>query len=367
MRYIKSILSVILSLLLLCNISLSSLAGSKNSLSSEESPIASSSAYVESEQMMSQSPNTSFFHVDSQNLEVSQTESETPISSQSKSEVSSEIPQTEVLSEAVSEPSSSKQSDNQTSSEATTESPELESTEKQSTEALETSKEPSSEDFKTSEEASTEDLEISEETSTEDLETSEEASTEDLETSEETSTEDLESSEAESTEEGSLSEFSLLDFERAANYASITSCQITNGNQITIEASFQEEVPSLDQTLYLFELDSYETSIEKKKPIASIDLPKQAANVSITTDLNYNQSSCRLYSKFVLAVFGTDDRYFPVSNFSYITNPEVLAANQNSFPSSTSKKGLLTNSGMFSDIDELNVQHALVNLSLIHI
>src|SRR5699024_9130922 len=242
-------------------------------------------------------------------------------------------PQTEVLSEAVSEPSSSKQSDNQTSSEATTESPELESTEKQSTEALETSKEPSSEDFKTSEEASTEDLEISEETSTEDLETSEEASTEDLETSE-----------AESTEEGSLSEFSLLDFERAANYASITSCQITNGNQITIEASFQEEVPSLDQTLYLFELDSYETSIEKKKPIASIDLPKQAANVSITTDLNYNQSSCRLYSKFVLAVFGTDDRYFPVSNFSYITNPEVLAANQNSFPSSTSKKGLLTNS-----------------------
>lgn len=130
MRYIKSILSVILSLLLLCNISLSSLAGSKNSLSSEESPIASSSAYVESEQMMSQSPNTSFFHVDSQNLEVSQTESETPISSQSKSEVSSEIPQTEVLSEAVSEPSSSKQSDNQTSSEATTESPELESTEK---------------------------------------------------------------------------------------------------------------------------------------------------------------------------------------------------------------------------------------------
>ncbi len=364
MRYIKSILSVILSLLLLCNISLSSLAGSKNSLSSEESPIASSSAYVESEQMMSQSPNTSFFHVDSQNLEVSQTESETPISSQSKSEVSSEIPKTEVLSEAVSEPSSSKQSENQTSSEATTESPELESTEKQSTKALETSKEPSSEDFKTSEEASTEDLEISEETSTEDLETSEEASTEDLETSEETSTEDLESSEAESTEEGSLSEFSLLDFERAANYASITSCQITNGNQITIEASFQEEVPSLDQTLYLFELDSYETSIEKKKPIASIDLPKQAANVSITTDLNYNQSSCRLYSKFVLAVFGTDDRYFPVSNFSYITNPEVLAANQNSFPSSTSKKGLLTNSGMFSDIDELNVQHALVNIEL---
>ena len=129
MRYIKSILSVILSLLLLCSIPLSSLAGSKSSLSSEEPAISSSSAYMESEQMMSQSPNTSFFHVDSQNLEVSQTESETPISSESKSEVSSELPQTEVLSEAVSEPSSSKQSDNQTSSEATTESPELESTE----------------------------------------------------------------------------------------------------------------------------------------------------------------------------------------------------------------------------------------------
>src|SRR5699024_10100463 len=108
MRYIKSILFIILSLLLLCNIFLSSLAGRENFFSSEESPIASSSAYVESEQMMSQSPNTSFFHVDSQNLEVSQTESETPISSQSKSEVSSEIPKTEVLSEAVSEPSSSK-------------------------------------------------------------------------------------------------------------------------------------------------------------------------------------------------------------------------------------------------------------------
>ena len=76
------------------------------------------------------------------------------------------------------------------------------------------------------------------------------------------------------------------------------------------------------------------------------------------------QREIRTIYVFVLAVFGTDDRYFPVSNFSYITNPEVLAANQNGFPSSSSKKGLLTNSGMFSDIDELNVQHALVNIEL---
>lgn len=349
MRYIKAILSMILSFLLLCNISLSSLASSINSLPSEESTTASSSIHTELERTMSESSETTTSKADFQSQQSPKSESQLSNSSELES-------QTSDSSEAESQTSQSSQIESQTPESSETQSSDSSKTESETPESSKTETEASE-----SSELESEAFESSEEES-EPLESSE-LESEELESLEE-ELEETETSETESTEEGSLSEFSLLDFERAANYASITSCQITNGNQITINASFQQEVPSLDQKLYLFELETYETSIEKKKPIASIDLPEQASEISITTDLNNNQSSCRLYSKFVLAVFGTDDRYFPVSNFSHITNPETLAPNQNDFPSSTSKKGLLTNSGMFSDVDELNVQHALVNIEL---
>ena len=345
MRYKKPILSVILSLLILCNISLSSLASSINSLPSEESTIASSSAHIESERAVPESSETNEANFKSQ--ESSESKVSNPSEMESETSTFTESETLESSTEE-SEPQSSSQTESETLESSTQQSEDQTSSEAQS-ETLESSTQQSED--QTSSEAESETLESSTEES-EELESLQEE------------TEEAETSETESTEEGSLSEFSLFDFEQAANYASITSCQITNGDQITITASFQQEVPSLDQKLYLFELETYETSIEKEKPIASIDLPEKTSEISITTELNNNQPSCRLYSKFVLAVFGTDDRYFPVSNFSHITNPETLAPNQNDFPSSTSKKGLLTNSGMFSDVDELNVQHALVNIEL---
>lgn len=284
--------------------------------------LAEDSSFVQSQ--------TTIFPVSSSDINAETQEFDEPTSS---SEFSQEDSQEESFSQAPSNESSFETENDLTNSEETS----LESTPSQ---------------FESIEESTLESASISTEFSSE----SETDSSSDISSEEE-------SSEAESTETDELIEFSLLDFERAANYASITSCLITGDNTITINASFQQEVPSLDQKLYLFELETYETSIEKKKPIASTALPDQATTISITTNLNTEDSS-RLYSKFILAVFGPDDTYYPVSGFSHITNPEVLAPNQNAFPSSTSKKGLLVNSGMFSDMDELNVQHALVNIEL---
>lgn len=353
MKHKKRIISIIVSFLLLCNMSFYSLAGSITSMQNETTDISASSNNTEAESMMNEvSFNTSLSSLDDAHNQESSSEANS-VHSNDSSAISSE--NNSISSESSAAISSENESISSEHSSAISSGNESFPSEHSSTTSSESiHSESASIESSASEESSSE-------LSAADESLSNEISSENV--SEQESLEE-ESSDESLSEENNLAEFSLLDFERAANYASITSCQITDGSQITINASFQQEVPSLDQKLYLFELETYETSIEKKKPIASIDLPNELSNTTITTDLNNDKEDSRLYSKFVLAVFGPDDTYYPVSSFSHITNPEVLASNQNDFPTSTSKKGLLVNSGMFSDADELNVQHALVNIEL---
>lgn len=161
-------------------------------------------------------------------------------------------------------------------------------------------------------------------------------------------------------------EISNLALEQAVNYGSIVGCQITGNDQITVQFQLSQAISSKDNKLYLFELDSCNNSIGKQEPISSVDIPSSGASiVQFQISLNLNSNSSRLYSKFVVGITGSNMGYIPISNTAvHITNPEAVAQYQYAFPTASSKKGLLANSGMLSDIDELGVRHALINIEL---
>lgn len=358
MQHRKRIVSIVLSLILLCNLPLHSMADS-TSYSQEKTSEITSSINSSSEldsisaEQLTELESSEFYE------ESSQSPSDFSSTTQNLSSSFSQITEnSSIISDCTEDFSSS-------SSQVTEDLSDSSNTTENSSSDLSQITQESSDSSDTTDDSSDSAKETASQDSSNDSETDSTESENSSDSSEIDSTEsEASSNEQGFTEEDQLAEFSLLDFECAANYAAITSCQITADDQFTVTASLQQEIPSLDKKLYLFELETYESSIEKKKPIVSIDLPKKPSVVTLTASLNTNQESSRLYSKFALAVFGADDRYYLVSNFSHITNPQALASNQNGFPSSSSKKGLLTNSGMFSDIDELNVQHALVNIEL---
>ena len=119
----------------------------------------------------------------------------------------------------------------------------------------------------------------------------------------------------------------------------ISSCLITGGNKIQIEASGNGDMENTDGYLYLFELKPYEDAIGERTDYAD-----------------------RLYSRFVVAV-KTEDGYEAVSDYHYITNPETVAENQKPYRETLSKKGLQMEVSQLGDAFQLGVKHSSVNIA----
>lgn len=112
--------------------------------------------------------------------------------------------------------------------------------------------------------------------------------------------------------------------------------------------------------VYLMELKPYEYSIEGKEPIASA-----SSDGAVTFEVELGDTGdteSRLFSKFVIAGQNPDGSYTAVSNAKYINNVGEIAENQYEFPEASTKKGLQVNGGMTTDVVELGVKHAAVNL-----
>lgn len=93
-----------------------------------------------------------------------------------------------------------------------------------------------------------------------------------------------------------------------------------------------------DNYWYLFEMQPYEDDLGARTDYAA--WWTKGDTISCSLPLGFGTSSDKLYSKFVLAVFdGT--RYHAISEPTYITNPEVLAKNTESYKKPSTKKGLL--------------------------
>ena len=143
--------------------------------------------------------------------------------------------------------------------------------------------------------------------------------------------------------------------------AAITSCLVTgNGSTIQVEAESNGDMNNTDGYLYLFELKPYEDTIEGRTDYAAWANGGTAA--SFTLDLNRGTASDRLYSRFVVAV-KTENGYEAVSDYHYITNPEVTAANQTPYRESLSKKGLQMEVSQLGDAFQLGVKHSSVNIA----
>ena len=119
--------------------------------------------------------------------------------------------------------------------------------------------------------------------------------------------------------------------------SSINSVQVTSDkNNIQVVADSSGDMSGTDGNFYLFELKSYNMSLEGRSDYLS-KIP--AGKSTTTVSLERGTANDRLYSAFVVAVHdGT--KYVAVSEPHYVTNPEAVAQNTAAFNEPLTKKGL---------------------------
>lgn len=137
----------------------------------------------------------------------------------------------------------------------------------------------------------------------------------------------------------------------------------TDGTNVLISGTVTGERSDpayYDAYIYLFELKAYEKEIGDRTDYAG--WLNRGDAVSFTLPLGFGTEADKLYSSFVLAVYdGT--KYHAISKPAYITNPEVLAKNQNEYKEPLSKKGLLLDGDMISDAMYLGVKNTSVSIA----
>lgn len=117
---------------------------------------------------------------------------------------------------------------------------------------------------------------------------------------------------------------------------------------------------SADGQVYVFELQPYEDSVGDRTDYAARAVLGQEASVSLP--LNLGTAQDRLYSRFALAVYDGRE-YRQISSPHYITNPEVVAPNQEAFKDPLTKKGLNIEINMLEDAFDLGVKHVATNIA----
>lgn len=149
---------------------------------------------------------------------------------------------------------------------------------------------------------------------------------------------------------------------------SIVSCLIpgTNREQVRVEVSFPEGTV-LPEKLYLFAQPVYEGELAGAVPAAELTTTDGQTTFVFETELMDGEES-RLYSRFRAAVAG-EDGYDPVTDYAWISNPEILAedevpSHKLSYvnPRKNSKKGVQVVNNMLSDIEDLGASHSFFNI-----
>lgn len=120
------------------------------------------------------------------------------------------------------------------------------------------------------------------------------------------------------------------------------------------------QLPESDDTyLYLFAQECYEdTDTLSGRPIAAW-IKKRTSKVYFSYKEGY------LFRQFVPALL-IDGKYVSIGKGIYLSNPEVLADNQDDYPDVGSKKGILLDPTMLGTekLTDLNVKHSIYNIPL---
>ncbi|MCI8387633.1 MAG: hypothetical protein HFE63_04115 [Clostridiales bacterium] len=113
-------------------------------------------------------------------------------------------------------------------------------------------------------------------------------------------------------------------------------------------------------TIYVFELLPYQSTsqINELEPVVEFKAGEKAS-----VKIPYvNGNANRLYSKFVIAERLSDGAYNIIASAKYIENISILSENTESYPVTSSKKGLQIQN--FTDAQRLGVQHTTINVAL---
>lgn len=139
----------------------------------------------------------------------------------------------------------------------------------------------------------------------------------------------------------------------------VSSCRIA-GTEVTVTATSLAVPVSDDGIYYLFELKPYETSIGSRTDYCAV--ATVASTATFTTPLNYNTSTSKLFSRFVVTV-RQGGKYVQISNEMYITNPEAVATKSTNYPAN-SKKGLTADWRYSDELSDLGVGFASYELDI---
>lgn len=145
----------------------------------------------------------------------------------------------------------------------------------------------------------------------------------------------------------------------AANVTlTVNNCVIA-GKDVTVTVS-GPTAQAADGMYYLFELKPYEEGIGARQNYCATAPAAEVA--TFTTPLDFNTANSKLYSRFVVAV-SENGMFVPVSNESYITNPEAVATKATGYPV-RSKKGLTADWRYSSDLSALGAGYASYELDI---
>ena len=145
--------------------------------------------------------------------------------------------------------------------------------------------------------------------------------------------------------------------------ADVTSCVLTDASNIRVTLTSNGGDPAnlagTDGNIYLFELESWQTSAEGLTPLKSA---AASGNLSWSIPRSGGRTGDRLYNAFAAGI-KTEEGYQLISNRRYVENPEILATDTSVQDESAGKKGLNIELDMMADATSLGVRHVAVNIA----
>ncbi len=145
-------------------------------------------------------------------------------------------------------------------------------------------------------------------------------------------------------------------------YGDIQESALTDERNIRIQGTVNQSYLNDNDNakLLLYELQPYESKLQDWASLTPVAEEEASSAFTFEIPLIAGEAN-RLYSKFVAVLQDELGGYCLVDDAKYITNPDLLAQNNYSFPEAESKKGIQVQ--MTDDAEELGISHAALNVA----
>ena len=143
---------------------------------------------------------------------------------------------------------------------------------------------------------------------------------------------------------------------KEATATHLSACISKNGQYVELEATFSATDTELlkDKDLCLFAMEPGSHVGEQ---------PAEQKNIAVKEKLSLQASySDKRRIEYVIAYDGGDEGFITVTNYAYITNPDIIAVNTYDYPAAASKKGL--DITLFADAQLLGAAHTVIKVPI---